>query len=175
MPTTRLTFPRSNHSGRMQSKLQRLPLSQKVSTATAWRGPMATQRHPSRMRFPTLARHTPPPKNHSYPTCPTSWQSKGNSNCSANPSEMVSPHPVSSNTNNAHMVDVAVDSNVVATTAEAAAMVAVDTTVVVATRTQTAAVAAIMVAIRTQITAAGLQQWRWHTRRQLQHRQRWQP
>ena len=83
MTTTRLTSPRSNHSGRMQSKLQRLPLSRQVSTTTAWRRPATMHRHPSRMWFPILARHTPPPKNHSNPTWPKSWQSKGNSKCSA--------------------------------------------------------------------------------------------
>jgi hypothetical protein len=62
------------------------------------------------MRFPTLARHTQPPKNHSNPTRPTSWQFKGNSKCSAKPSEITSPHLASSTTNNAHVADAAVDS-----------------------------------------------------------------
>ncbi len=63
---------------------------------------------------------------------------------------MASLLPASSTTNNAHVADVTVDSNAVATTVEDAATVAADTTAVVATttvvavptRTQTAAAAA---------------------------------
>ena len=108
MPTTQLTLPRSNHSGRMQSRFQRLPPSRRVSMATVWQQPATTHRHPSWMRFPTSARRMPPPKNHSDPTRPTSWRSKGNSKCSAKPSEMASPLPASSTTNNAHVADAAV-------------------------------------------------------------------
>ena len=129
--TTRLTLLCLNHSGRMQSRLRRLPPSRQVSTATAWRRPTTTHRHPSRMRFPTLARCTPPPKNHSEATRPTSWQSKGNSKCSAKPSEMTSLLPASSTTNNTHVADAALDSNTDATMVEAAATVAVDTMAVV--------------------------------------------
>ena len=73
---------------------------------------------------------------------------------------MASLLPASSTTNNAHVADVTVDSNAVATTVEDAATVAADTTAVVATttvvavptRTQTAAAAAAATTIATRMT-----------------------
>ena len=87
------------------------------------------------MRFPTSARHTPPPKKHSDPTRPISQRSKGNSKCSAKLSAMASPPRVSSTINSAHVADAAVDNNTVATMVVVAATVAVATAVVVVTTT----------------------------------------
>ena len=100
------------------------------------------------MWFPTLAQRTLPPKNHFEATRPISWQSKGNSKCSAKPSEMASLLLASSTTNNAHVADVAVDINAVATKVEAATTVAADTMAVVATTT------VVVVPTRTQTAAA---------------------
>ncbi len=72
-PAMPSTLPLSRASGRTQSKLRRLPPSRRVVTDTAWDWrTTTTTRHPSQMRYQASARRTPPPKNHSDPTRPTS-------------------------------------------------------------------------------------------------------